>query len=235
MSTKNEFKEYFSKEIDGLRSELGIDKIKINSNQFEKYNNKIDKIENKYDLWANNFFSKKYEKEIKYRINEAKNIEQLIELNNLYRNYYLYFFSILKEYIISYNKKSTNKIIYNIPEIPKNIFFDSRYCYFSKITFKNNITWLIRFDIRNPSSSFDGLYPIIITVYNSRDTSYPKQGDMGIFIRPKESEIGIYNSIRYFDTLKLNDHYSLKDYKKSFNEIIKDLLEYQIIKSSQFQ
>jgi hypothetical protein len=210
----------FSKKIDDLNKGAKSEEIK----------KEAIKLETEFKLWADDFLKNKPRKKIELEKSEIDFKIKNIELNEKYKAIYEFFYKCLKNFIDAYNENLNKKIFYEIPEqFPQNVFITGEK-YIAKIQFEEKLFW--KFELRTTKSiGTEDRYPIIYIIIDNKleDISLPLP-EITIHIKLDKNQIYL---LKYGDLLRipaLKDEYELDNYEKSIKNIIKELMEYQLIK-----
>lgn len=226
---------------ENLKAELApliaeFDKIK-NMAISEETKEKIQKLQNDFNKWYDNFLANKEIRKKEVELVESKIKIDLARVSDEYRSIYCYFFESLKTNIININSRAAGIIEYEVPDFPPNIYSDEANKYRATIKFADGTKWrLLIIGSRDLGSMIypEVRLPVIDIDVDNQNYSQSKlfrQGfqihfslDTNTIVFPEDDyKLKIYG---------LNNNYDLKDYKVSIDEIIRKILEYQLIKSA---
>ncbi|TSA25830.1 MAG: hypothetical protein D4R68_08205 [Ignavibacteriales bacterium] len=213
-----------NKVSDDIKEKIQDTNAKIAALQKEPSINKeaVDKLDNEFSSWATEFIKNKDSQKLHYEKEILDNKGKELSLNKEWVPFYNCFFETLKNLLNAYNKSSKNKIAYEIPQLPDNLFSERINEFVAEIKFSKNIVWKISLRLNR----LDILPYIDINVENnSKDT-----GCLTIvaLIRSRKNIRVLKNNQNIFITNNLMEEYDLDNYTNSLKTILKIIVEYQL-------
>ena len=196
---------------------------------------KINQIDSEFNSWASDFIKNKDSFKLKLE-KEKLDVENIkIIQSQKWFPVYDYFFTTLKNMIYAYNKSSSSKLLLKIPTVPVNLFSKEAHEFIAKIKFSKNLIWMISLQ-GNISESDTTLPEIDINIEEANlfdKNLIPNQhlylfGDLTIYLDTEYSKIRLKHYNR-FDTKELKNKYDLKNFKKSINQILETIIQYQLL------
>jgi len=191
----------------------------------EKKQKKLDELEKEFEEWGDKFFKDK--DFIKKKLDKTKADQELkeLELSREYRGFYSFSISVMKGIIDEYNKRTDKKIDYEFPDLPDNLFSEDISNYEAKISFKNNLFWKI---LISGGDNKEGVLPYLRIFIVDKETrfDFPKVLIIASFT---SEDFTVNLEPPYSNFIKLEDSYSLEDYKKDLKYIFTKIMEYQFI------
>lgn len=224
------------KKFNEFRKEIKI--IKGSTTNIESLH-KIDEIENEFDEWAEAFVGDFESKKVELAKNEILLKEREIKLTKEWRHIYQYIIETIRGMLVAYNQKSINKIEFNLPEIPNDLFGKEIELFEGFIIFNEKVGWKISLSINKPYDD-DDLPDFWIRFYFQN----PSKGNITESIKGFESSKVLVLSINpnkkilsFWENnynIRVGDHkreYSISknEYKTPIKDLFKTLIEYQII------
>ena len=129
---------------------------------------KLNKIESEFDEWAKKFINEKAARRLEL---ERKNIdakEREIELSEAWYPIYSKLFNDIQDYLEAYNVNSGDKIEYNFPSLPTNLFSEKMVHLHCTISFQPKRNWDIFFKVPI-LTQYNALPKIDISVIEAKD------------------------------------------------------------------
>ena len=197
--------------------------------------NEVQILEDEFNTWAKKFTQDKQIKKVEAQKEALSVKEKEIELNEKYGVYYKTFFYDLKSYLKAYNEQATPQLIYDIPDFPQNLFPDINTQYIAKIKFRDKLIWKFAVDLQTKKLSDDRLPTINLVLSNKYEDEKLLRLPEIIFVfdigRKKIRIVKMSSEVSIGKQLK--DEYPLDKYDSTFLDIIKNLIEQQIIETEQ--
>lgn len=188
---------------------------------------KLSVIEKELNKWAKNFISNKERKKIALEKSSLDNREKLVDLSDKWRSLYTFAFDYIKKLLDAYNSSVENKIIYSIPEMPFYLFSSEAGKFIAKIQFNPVCVWKIRI-ISSPLDPQD-LPTIAIYIDNNFKANTPHSLQLVICPMSNINKITIIVINNKIQTNYLKKYYSLDKYEESLKEILRILIENQLL------
>jgi hypothetical protein len=226
LSSENDKKEITDK-IDSFNK--NIERVKNeNITQSEK-DEKIKKIQEEFNSWAEQFEKKKEEHKIAIDKNDVNLREKKAQLNSKWHESYAVFFSSLTEMVTAINKVNGQRKITFIenPKFPANIYDASVDKFKVIIQFDKNVYWFIWLNIREPLND-NNIPTIEISVSDKAHYYFRSWGDLSIKVVPDRNEIRIF-TMNIFDKAGFESEYKLEPNTNQLTSLLKKAFEYQII------
>jgi hypothetical protein len=222
--------------ISGFREEIKIMKNEISN---EDSLDKLIKIENEFDEWAESFTSNIEIKKIEQQKIDTILREKEIILSKDWKHIYQYFFETIKLMVEAYNQRVKNKIELIMPPLPNNLYGNEAELFRTMIVFSENIIWTITLFISKPYERdkipdikikyLFGEHGMSAREMAEKDSSTWSYLMLIFHLKDNSILLGKGDQNQYFGDLK--DSYSINsdNYKTSIKELITTLFEYQII------
>lgn len=220
--------------IEETRQEIAEAKDSTNPDKQE-----IEKIENEFNSWANEFVKNKDLKKLELEKENINTEGSRIALSAKWKPQLDTFLSSIRNIIDAYNRQAGASITYDINKLPENIFDPSAEEYEAKIIFKPDIIWLI--NIAPASALAEKQMPsLTVSIFDQKTKNYKDISSMlntkdvfGILIRDDST----FNPNPIILIVKhKNDRYSMKNIPQeyevkddTFKELAKDLVESQLL------
>jgi hypothetical protein len=99
----------------------------------------VKKVEDEFSAWASEFIENIDKQKVEYAKSELNRDSLALSVNKQWKPKYEYLINTTKQLIIAYNTTTDNKIIYEIPPLPKSIFSKDSNSYEATISFSESI------------------------------------------------------------------------------------------------
>lgn len=211
-----------------------LDNIKmgISHGEVEKVVSKSGKeileIEDEIKNIVDEFFSNRTEKEFNIRKGQLEIHERELRLNREWIHIYIYLFDLMKKLLISYNEKLSekNKIFFEIPETPNNLFSEEVSFFKAIIKFSNGLECKSYLSVLRPIER--DRVPAIYFVIDKRSKDRSDSAEYFLLIHTEENFFDIHKNRGELSIIGLTERkYSIDEnnYKNSIMDFIKNLFE----------
>ncbi|KAA9345948.1 hypothetical protein [Adhaeribacter soli] len=220
---KEELNQKFSEFNNELKS---IRKEDIPQSEKEE---KIAELKNEYSQWASEFSSNKDLYKLEYQKSNLGFEEKKLTYNNEWKKFYSGFFNELESIVAAYNEHSKNgkiEIITKHP-FPSVIFNATHESFFYILKFGDTVYWKL-FIINTQTFKEKELPTIVISITSKHPENDYFSPALSIYPNPDRNLI-IVNKHNNNINLSKED-FPLNTPKKSMQEIIKGIIQYQILK-----
>jgi hypothetical protein len=238
ISSKKDKSEIIEK-IKGFREEILLVKNTESSNESNESLDKIGKIESEFNEWADNFLGDIESRKVEQLKSDILIKEKEINLSKKWRHIYQYFFETIKQMLSAYNEKAKIKIEFTLPELPDSLFDKEAESFKSVIIFDDINAWTITLSILKPLK--EDVIPNIVMYFFSVESAgnnvreYLSRGYGGKLIvlvfDAKDESFRVHWGDSNFHIRNIETTYSISmdGYKTSIKELVKALIEFQII------
>ena len=197
---------------------------------------KVKQIEEEFESWAKDFTDKKNIKQLEFEKDILNVKDRTAKLNLQYRELYHYFFDTLRSYVIAYNHQNPkNKLIYEINNFPNDIFSSESEKYVAKVEFSKTIVHKYVLRVIQPIDA-DKIPGIVLLIDDNFDRPLAEfsrfileETSISFIFVQKHEFVYIEKKNEKLIIPQLKEQYSMKDYKASLNEIIRKIMEGQLI------
>ncbi|MFC5270270.1 hypothetical protein [Adhaeribacter terreus] len=191
---------------------------------------KIAELKNEYSQWASEFSNNKELYKLEYQKNNLGLEEKKLAINKEWKYFYSNFFTQLESSVIAYNEYSKNGKIEIIEkfQFPSIIFNADHKNFFYILKFGETIFWKI-FILNNQTFKEKELPPIVISVSNKNIGDDFVMPALGIYPFP-ERKLIIVRKLNNEINIPPKEEFPLNNYEKSMQEIIKGIVQYQVLK-----
>jgi len=233
ISSKKDKSEIIEK-ISGFREEISTVMSSITSRESL---HTVEKIENEFNEWAENFVGNFESKVVERQKDEIILKETELNLSKKWRHVYKYVFEVIQQMLVAYNQKAKNKIEFTVPELPINLFGEEAKSFESFIVFDEYTVWKITLTSVQPHNREKDVPNIDISFIlgnNARDQAQHDTGfnSIALWINPEKESITLSKTFlkKLIGDVKTSYSISVNEYKESIRELFTTLIEYELAK-----
>jgi hypothetical protein len=191
----------------------------------------ILEIEDEIKNIAEEFFRNQPEKEFKIRKSQLEIRERELRLNKEWVRIYLFLFDLMKKLLMSYNERLSeqNKIYFEIPEMPSDLFSEEASLFKAIIRFSNGLECKSYLSILKPIER--DRVPAIYFVIDKRTKDASEGAEYFLLIHTEEKFMDVHKNRGQLPIILAQEKYSIDEnnYKNSIMDFINNLFEQLIV------
>lgn len=215
------------KKLEEISKDLSFLKGKPKS---ELSSDALNKVESDLTKWAKAFASEKQRKKLQVEKQVEEHKSSVEHTNDLIRDYFSYFTSLIRVSLESYSKESGEAIALDLPNIMGNIFATPENGYTGRVNFSSNTSWVIRTHYDDQVPSLAGpTFLISLVKAKANGNSYQEYGEL--MIRFSKDAQTYFRRLQRDFLLAVPEHSSNKpiaNFEDDIRNVIMALIEFQL-------